>query len=368
MLIRLDESSVSRRLASSLFLRLQDIGKHYQNNIVLSGITFDLREHEILCLLGPSGCGKTTTLLIIAGVLQPDAGRVWICGKEVVGPNAFLPPEKRRVGFVFQDYALFPHLTVEHNVAFGVRAARSRRRARAMTELARLGIEHLAGSYPHMLSGGESQRVALARALASDPNILLLDEPFSNLDRQWREILREETADILRQRGAACVFVTHDPEEACLVGDRIVLIDRGRILQQGTPHELYTSPASIAAARFFGRINLLSGIVSGSKVRCGNLAVPAADFSDGERVEIAIRPEAFLKEAKDSTLAIEGYVRRVRSLGAHSQLTLAVDGIDELLTARPAAKIDAAQGSPCRLYLNMEHVHIFAKEDDEIEV
>ncbi len=352
---------MSQRSASSLFLRLQDIGKHYQDHIVLSGITFDLREHEIVCLLGPSGCGKTTTLLIIAGVLQPDAGRVWIRGNEVVGPSAFVPPEKRRVGFVFQDYALFPHLTAAGNVSFGVRAPRNRRRERALTELDRLGIKHLAGFYPHMLSGGECQRVALARALASDPDILLLDEPFSNLDRQWREVLREETADILRQRGAACVFVTHDPEEACIVGDRIVLIDEGRILQQGTPEELYEAPASVAAARFFGRINLLSGIVSGRKVRCGNLVVPAEDFPDGERVQIAIRPEAFMVDDRADALTIEGYVRRVRSLGFHSQLTLAVDGIDEVLTARPSSRVLVEPGSSCRLYLKKDHIHIFAE-------
>ena len=356
---------MSQRPASSLFLRLQDIGKHYQDHIVLSGITFDLREHEIMCLLGPSGCGKTTTLLIIAGVLQPDAGRVWISGKEVVGPRVFVPPEKRRVGFVFQDYALFPHLTAAHNVAFGVRAPRGERRARALTELDRLGMGHLADSYPHQLSGGESQRVALARAMASDPDILLLDEPFSNLDRQWREVLREETADILRQRGAACIFVTHDPEEACIIADRIVLIDEGRILQQGTPEELYDKPTSIAAARFFGRVNLLSGIVSDGKVRCGNLIVPADDFPNGEQVQIAIRPEAFMCESKQDALAIEGYVRRVRSLGANSQLTLAVDGINELLTARPASKVEAAPGSSYRLYLDTDQIHIFAEEDDE---
>ena len=348
---------MSRRDMS--FLRLQDVGKHYGDHIVLSGISFDLKAHEIVCLLGPSGCGKTTTLLIIAGALRPDSGRVWINGEEASGPRSFIPPEKRRVGFVFQDYALFPHLTVMRNIAFGIRGSRAERRRRAEEELARFGMRDRAEFYPHMLSGGERQRVALARALAAEPVILLLDEPFASLDRQWREELREETIDILRQRGAACVFVTHDPEEACHVADRIILIEQGRPLQQGTAEELYENPNSVSAARFFGRVNQIEGVVSQGQVRCGAISIPTPHFMEGDKVDIVIRPEAFTRQKKDDCLEVEAYIRRISFLGHGSQLTLALDGIPQPLTAHLFGAVPAAIGSAIRLYLDLAKTHLF---------
>ena len=341
------------------FLRLQDVVKHYGDHIVLSGISFDVKEHEIVCLLGPSGSGKTTILLIIAGALRPDSGRVWICGREVSGPRILVPPEKRHVGFVFQDYALFPHLDARRNIAFGAQGSRAARHRRAEAELARFAIGDRAAFYPHMLSGGERQRVALARALAAEPIILLLDEPFASLDRQWREELREQTIDILRQRGAACVFVTHDPEEACHVADRIVLIENGRPLQQGAAEELYENPNSIAAARFFGKVNQIEGMVSEGRVRCGTISIPAPHFMEGDKVDIAIRPEAFSQQQNDNSPEIQAAIRRISFLGHHSQLTLAVEGIPQPVIAHLFEPVAALSGSAISLYLDLAKIHLF---------
>jgi iron(III) transport system ATP-binding protein len=284
----------------------------------------DLAVHagELLALLGPSGCGKSTTLRLIAGLERPDAGTVVLDGKEVAGPGGFVPTERRRVGVVFQDYALFPHLTVERNVGYGVRE-RTRRAARVGEMLDLVGLGEMGKRLPHELSGGQQQRVALARALAPNPSIVLLDEPFSNLDAALRREVRVEVRRILRAAGATAVFVTHDQEEALSLADRIAVMRAGRLVQVDTPAELYARPIDRFVATFVGQADVLPGSADGdgdgSTVRtalgCLRTAAPVA----GE-CEVVVRPEQ-VRVLLDG--AGHGVVRDVTHFG-HDQL-VAVD-------------------------------------------
>lgn len=282
-------------------ISLEGVRKSYWPGPVeaLAGLDLDVHEGEILTLLGPSGCGKTTALRIIAGFEAPDAGLVRIRGNAVAGGGHWVPPERRGVGMVFQDYALFPHLTVEQNVAFGLTALpRPARLARARDVLAALGLPHHASRYPHELSGGQRQRVALARAIAPEPVVVLLDEPFSNLDAHMRDSVRDEVVGILRRSGITCVFVSHDQRDALAISDRVAVMNRGRIEQVGTPHEIYKHPESVFVATFVGRTNLLQGRIKGpegcvltdfgSFCRIDRLGLP-----DGTSVMVAVRPEGF---------------------------------------------------------------------------
>ena len=213
---------------------------------------------EILCLLGPSGDGKTTLLRLVAGLEPLQAGRIELGGVVVGEPGREVPPEQRHVGFVFQDYALFPHLTVAENVAFGLTASPRGERSWAVTEaLARVGLETYANAYPHMLSGGQQQRVALARALAPRPQVVLLDEAFASLDARLREQVRDDTLHVLQTAGIPAMIVTHDAEEAMFLADRIALMRGGRVVQLGRPEELYLAPADPFVATFLGEVNRL---------------------------------------------------------------------------------------------------------------
>lgn len=225
--------------------------------------SFDLTVHEgeILALVGPSGCGKTTVLRLIAGFETPSTGQVEIGGRVVAGPGVWLPPEQRRVGMVFQDYALFPHLSVAENVAYGLPKGHGRRQ-RVEQVLALVGLSGLETRSPHALSGGQQQRVALARALAPRPEILLLDEPFSNLDAAQRVTLREETREILKQGGVTGIFVTHDQKEALFMGDRLAVLHQGRLLQIGRPEEIFFQPATRFVARFMGETDFVSAEIT----------------------------------------------------------------------------------------------------------
>ncbi len=232
--------------------------------VVVDGLSLALARGEIGCLLGASGCGKTTVLRAIAGFEPLHAGRIALDGAAVAGPDGHWPPERRRVGMVFQDYALFPHLSVAANVAFGLRGmARQARGARVRDMLARVGLESLAGRYPHELSGGQQQRVALARALAPEPSVLLLDEPFSNLDIHTRGRLAAEVRDLLKASGTTALLVTHDQAEAFAIADRIGVMDRGRILQWGDAPSLYQAPEDRFVAGFIGRGTLVSAAALG---------------------------------------------------------------------------------------------------------
>ncbi|MFM9841515.1 MAG: ABC transporter ATP-binding protein [Dongiaceae bacterium] len=274
-------------------LALFGIDHAYGSKAILHDVSLEVREAEILCLLGPSGCGKTTILRLAAGLELPTRGTIQVGGRLVSGNGAFVPPERRDVGLLFQDYALFPHLSIAGNIAFGLRSMSAPEQKQRIGEM--LELTHLTGrgdTYPHTLSGGEQQRVALARALAPRPHVLLLDEPFSGLDTQLRQKVRDETLHVLKEVGAAVVLVTHDPEEALFMADRIALMKAGRIVQVGEPTDLYFHPAEAFAAEFFGEINRLSSRVMGGKIASpfGPLAAPG--LPEGTDVTCLIRSEA----------------------------------------------------------------------------
>ncbi len=292
-------------------------------------VSLDVGRGEIVALVGPSGSGKSTVLRLAAGLEAVQEGRIVVGGAEVAGRGGSLPPEARAVGMVFQDFALFPHLTVAANVAFGLkRVAPARRRQMVMQGLERVGLADRSKAWPHTLSGGEQQRVALARALAPSPAVMLLDEPFSGLDTLLRGALRESTAQILRESGTPTLIVTHDPEEAMLMADRMALMRDGRMCQCGAPDALYRAPADAFCATFLGPAQRFDGVVEGGQVMTPLGPVPARGQVEGSRVQVLIRPEGVRLDAKaDSGVAAS--VRAVRSLGPSGLVTLALaDGTE----------------------------------------
>ncbi len=272
-------------------LSLRRVTRRFGGRTAVDGVSFDVKRGEVLCLLGPSGCGKTTTLRIAAGLERPDSGLVFVGGKLVEGEGRHEPPETRRVGLMFQDYALFPHLSALKNVAFGLAKLPSAERdGRAEAELARVGLGRLKDAYPHTLSGGEQQRVALARMLAPNPDVVLMDEPFSGLDAGLRDDVRGTTLKRLREARAATVMVTHDPDEAMRVGDRVAVMREGRIIQIGTPGELYREPKDRQAASLFGGANVFHARVKGGSIASPFGQTPAKSVAEGEWAELVYRP------------------------------------------------------------------------------
>ena len=272
-------------------LVLENVTRRFSPGLppVIDGLSLTLQEGELLTLLGPSGCGKTTALRLIAGLDTPDSGQIHIAGREVTRP--FLPPEKRGVGLVFQDYALFPHLNVLQNVLFGLKhLPRTQRLPRARETLALVGLTVFEGRAPHQLSGGQQQRVALARALAPRPALLLLDEPFSNLDAQLRHATRQDVRDILRRSATAAILVTHDQEEALAFSDRVALMRNGTIEQIGPPAHVYGQPETAFVASFLGRSNLISGTAQGQQAHTILGPVRLHEPASGP-VMLSVRPE-----------------------------------------------------------------------------
>jgi len=273
-------------------VRLDNVSKSFGQHRAVDALSLTVGAGELLAVLGPSGCGKTTLLRLIAGFERPDSGRIEIGGETVADGRVFVPPERRRVGMVFQDYALFPHLTVAGNVAFGLaRVPRRERRAKVRSVLELVGLQHRADSYPHELSGGERQRVALARALAPDPAVVLLDEPFSNLDETLRADLRREVEVILREAEATAILVTHDQEEALSLADRVAVMRAGRLVQIGTPEEVYARPASRWAAQFVGDVNVVPAVADGQLAHTEIGSFDLACRCGEGPVHVAVRPE-----------------------------------------------------------------------------
>jgi iron(III) transport system ATP-binding protein len=275
-------------------LSLEQLTKSYpaQPLPAVDHLSLELGKGEIVALLGPSGCGKTTTLRLIAGFERPDAGVVEIGGKAMANGHMSVPPEQRGVGVVFQEYTLFPHLTVGDNILFGLRHLTTHERTQRLREMLEMvGLGAFARRYPHELSGGQQQRVALARALAPRPAVLLLDEPFSNLDADLRTQMLHEVYAILRHLETTAVFVTHDHEEAFMVADRVGILNAGRLEQLGCPEEIYHRPATRFVARFVGQANFLPGRVvrTGIETDIGTFPNPL-DLPEGAAVEVMIRP------------------------------------------------------------------------------
>jgi iron(III) transport system ATP-binding protein len=296
-------------------VELGGLTKHFGALRAVDQVDLSVGEGEVLALLGPSGCGKTTTLRLVAGFERPDAGRVVLDGAEVAGARRYVPPERRRVGVVFQDYALFPHLTVAQNVGYGVRD-RGRRGERIGEMLELVGLAGESPRLPHELSGGQQQRVALARALAPEPALVLLDEPFSNLDAALRVRVRGEVRSILREAGATAVFVTHDQEEALSLADRIAVMQAGRVLQVGEPAALYARPADRFVATFVGDADLIPGRAEDGAVATAVGRLTTAGGRVTGEVEVALRPER-VRLRLDG--AGQGVVRGITYFG-HDQL------------------------------------------------
>jgi iron(III) transport system ATP-binding protein len=270
-------------------IRLAGVTKRFGTVAAVDEASLCVARGEVVALLGPSGCGKTTLLRLIAGFERPDAGTVEIAGRIAAGPTAWSEPETRRVGMVFQDYALFPHLTVAANIGFGL--SRRERAQRVAELLGIVGLEGLERRYPHELSGGQQQRVALARALAPAPELVLLDEPWSNVDPFLRESLRAEVAEIIRPLGVTVLLVTHDREEAFSLADRIALMRDGRIVQEATPEQLYFAPVSRWAAEFVGAANVLPGRVIDGRVETAIGSFPANGAAARRDAQVLVRPE-----------------------------------------------------------------------------
>jgi len=343
----------------------------YDGARVVDDVSLDIVAGQVTCLLGPSGCGKSTTLRIIAGVERQDAGRVLIDGVEVSGPGRHLPPEVRRIGMMFQDFALFPHLDVAHNVAFGLKGGGAAVARRVDELLERVTLSGFGHKYPHELSGGEQQRVALARALAPRPRILLMDEPFSGLDNRLRDGIRDATLDLLKEEGAAVLLVTHEPDEAMRMADEIALMRAGRIVQRGAPYNIYNAPVDLAAAAFFSDVNVIRGRSVGALTETpfGSFLTPG--LPDGTEVTIAIRPQHLRIDldrggrgpnpTAEAGTPARARVRRARFMGSESLVEFDMEGEDGLvLRAAVPGVFLPKPGTAMWLMLRRDRCFVFA--------
>jgi iron(III) transport system ATP-binding protein len=327
-------------VASDILPRLEitDISRSFNGQRVVDSVSLRINPGQVTCLLGPSGCGKSTTLRIIAGVDRQDHGQILIDGQVVCDGVSSLPAEHRSIGLMFQDFALFPHLSVGDNVGFGVIGGRDAKRAAAETLLEKVGLRHRIDQYPHSLSGGEQQRVALARALAPKPRIMLMDEPFSGLDNRLRDGIRDETLAILKSEDTAVLLVTHEPEEAMRMADEIALMRAGRIVQSGAPYNIYNAPVDRAAVAVFSDANVIKSQVKGALAETPFGQFFAPGLSDGTKVDIVVRPQHvridFDRQGKGPNptpsqgVAALGHVIRSRFLGSESlvEFRMAYDG------------------------------------------
>ena len=339
-------------------LTYRGVTHRYGATPAVSDFSLDIAPGEIVSLVGPSGCGKTTLLRLAAGVERPSAGSILINEREVAG-GSFEPPERRGVGLMFQDFALFPHLSNLANVVFGLKwlpNAEAEREARAALD--RVGLAKYADLYPHMLSGGEQQRVALARAVAPRPSVLLMDEPFSGLDRRLRDQVREEILHVLRESHVTCVIVTHDAEEAMLLADRIALMRAGRLVQEGEPRALYREPVDLFAARLFCELNEIPAVVHDGVAVSAAGRFPAPDLAEGSAAVVAIRPQGISLRPTGTGLA--GRLESRRFLGEVEQISLTVNGIAEPLTARVRERVYLPPRSEVGIAIDPAEVLVFA--------
>lgn len=272
-------------------LEIRNLVRSFDGRIVVNDVSLSIQPGQVTCLLGPSGCGKSTTLRMIAGVEMQDSGEIWVDGKLICDTVFRVPPERREIGLMFQDFALFPHLSVAGNVGYGLSGSRHAVRDRVVEMLDRVHMGGFIDMYPHQLSGGEQQRVALARALAPRPRIMLMDEPFSGLDNRLRDGIRDETLAILKEEDTAVLLVTHEPDEAMRMADEIALMRNGRIVQRGAPYNVYTQPADRTSVAFFSDANQLRSKVEGALAMTPFGRFLAPGVPDGTDVDIVFRPQ-----------------------------------------------------------------------------
>jgi iron(III) transport system ATP-binding protein len=343
-LLKANATEVSQG-GTTIGLSLRGAEKFYQDVGAANGVTFDLPRGRLMALLGPSGCGKTTTLRLIAGFERLDAGEIFIGGHHVAGPGFHLPPEKRRVGMVFQEYALFPHLTVAENVGFGLHQYPGDARRRVATVLELVGLTGYERRMPHELSGGQQQRVALARAVAPEPDLILLDEPFSNLDAGLRVRVRAEVRSILQQANATAVFVTHDQEEALSLVDLVAVLIEGVVRQVASPQEIYRQPADQDVAEFVGDANFLTGRAAGYRVECELGVLETINENHGD-VTVLIRPENIAVAPAPAESRTR--VRNLLFFG-HDQLITIQTETGQVVDARMGPMYHFAVGQPVQL-------------------
>ncbi|WP_245848346.1 ABC transporter ATP-binding protein [Actibacterium ureilyticum] len=353
-------------------LEIRNITRRFGGRTVVDDVSLSVMPGQVTCLLGPSGCGKSTTLRIIAGVDMQDAGEIFIDGKLICDTVFRIPPERRAVGLMFQDFALFPHLSVAENVGFGLTGPREANRARVEELLGRVDLLRFIDAYPHNLSGGEQQRVALARALAPRPRIMLMDEPFSGLDNRLRDEIRDETLQVLKDEGAAVLLVTHEPDEAMRMADEIALMRAGRIVQQGAPYNIYNAPKDRDAAAFFSDINVITGKVQGALTETpfGQFLTPGQP--DGTAVDIVIRPQ-HLKidfdrngQGPNPTPAdgapARGIVERARFMGHESLVEFRMDYDQSVLRATVPGVFLPKPGLPMWLMIRRDRCFVFPRD------
>jgi len=360
-----------------LGLKLDSISHRFDEQLAVDNLSLSIDNGELVCLLGPSGCGKTTTLRLAAGLEDLQIGAISIGGRLVADGKSALPPEQREIGFLFQDFALFPHLTVADNVSFGLTKMTAAEMDQRVGEvLTQVGLESRVDSYPHMLSGGQQQRVALARALANKPNLVLLDEPFSGLDSALRSQVRDQTLHLLKKSGVSTLMVTHDPEEAMFMADKIALMRDGRVVQFGPPEDLYCRPVDEFVATFFGEVNRFEGVADSH----GEVATPFGplkthDLKENSPVTVLIRPEALhlvpitdqkkgrenfaWLEASEETGVAE--VMASRLLGRTSLIHLRVSK-DLHFHARMSGSFLPEEGTRLRVELDLAQTFVFPSE------
>lgn len=345
-------------MGETSIIRLKNITVSFDGEQVLKNLNLSIRDGEFVTLLGPSGCGKTTTLRIIGGFVKPDAGDVFFNGKKIND----LPPHKREVNTIFQKYALFPHLNVYDNVAFGMRVHRKSEKQVEQTVremLAMVNLSGFANRNVNSLSGGQQQRVAIARALANDPKILLLDEPLGALDLKLRKDMQVELKKIQKATGITFIFVTHDQEEALSMSDTVVVMDNGEIQQIGTPEDIYNEPANAFVADFIGESNILDGVMledylcsfAGKKFRCVD-----AGFQKNESVDVVIRPEDIDVVEANSTY-LTGVVTNVTFKGVHFEIIVDVEDFKWMVQSTDYQPVGAKIG----LRIQPEDIHIMKK-------
>ncbi len=355
---------VPRARAAATFaasLSIEHVDRRYGQTFALRDLSLYVAPGEVVCLLGPSGCGKTTLLRVAAGIEKPSGGRILINDREVAGPSCFVPPEQRSVGLMFQDFALFPHLSILDNVAFGLKSLpRQEAEREALAVLSRFGLEGAAYDYPHTLSGGQQQRVALARALVPRPAVMMMDEPFSGLDVQLRESIQEETRALLAETRATSIIVTHHPEEAMRIGDRIAVMRKGSIVQEGKAEDLYRRPADLFVARLFSEISEFTFPVSGGAMDTPFGRLPADGVADGEMAVLCIR-ERGLRINKNGE-GLLGRVRSVRFLGDVARVEIDVEGFDLPLRARLEEGHGLQKGAEVRVAIRPSELLVFPAE------
>ncbi|MGA9251169.1 MAG: ABC transporter ATP-binding protein [Roseobacter sp.] len=317
-------------------LEIKNLRRSFEGRAVVDDVSLSIQPGQVTCLLGPSGCGKSTTLRMIAGVEMQDSGEIYVDGHLICDTLFRVPPERREIGLMFQDFALFPHLSVAENVAFGLKSGtKHEKRARVEELLERVDLKRFIEGYPHQLSGGEQQRVALARALAPKPKIMLMDEPFSGLDNRLRDGIRDETLTILKEQDTGVLLVTHEPDEAMRMADEIALMRNGRIVQQGAPYNVYTRPIDRAAVSFFSDANVLGAMVSGALAVTPFGQFLAPGVPDGTPVDIVFRPQHVRidfdragqgpKPTATEGTAARGIVDRARFMGNESLVEFRMD-------------------------------------------